>query len=427
MTLNNLFFALSFFFVTQMASANPTVWIELGPEGQPIARAIVSEAICPELRVDDKVALMAVRAPSHRDFDVTVCEAMIPRDAQSVSIAGQGLSMPKKEIERIVLFGDTGCILTPAGMQECLDLNKWPFKKIADQAAALAPDLVIHLGDYWYREMPCLFKKGCEGSPYGNNWDAWNADFFTPAEKLLKAAPWIFIRGNHENCYRGGFGWFRFLDPNPYTDTCQTHTALYRVPMGETTLFVMDSSEAQDAFAPSILVEAFKEDFKKIKDSGLSNVWLLTHKPLWDMDVHYGTQTLKIAAEGEWPSAIKWLFAGHVHNFEVLNVSQGPTQFIVGTGGGLLQSQKSKTLDPLIQGIEDRHFGFLLLTKKKGIWEGDFYDTEGVIRDHCSFKGNDSQFSCHAAAFEVLESVEQRETLQGATPPLPKGVYKRAH
>ena len=56
---------------------------------------------------------------------------------------------------------------------------------------------------------------GCAGSPFGDNWPTWQADFFAPAQPLLRAAPWVVVRGNHEDCSREGLGWFRFLDPRP--------------------------------------------------------------------------------------------------------------------------------------------------------------------------------------------------------------------
>jgi hypothetical protein len=46
----------------------------------------------------------------------------------------------------------------------------------------------------------------CGATPVGDNWDAWNADFFTPAAQLLTAAPWVFSRGNHEDCGRSWRG-----------------------------------------------------------------------------------------------------------------------------------------------------------------------------------------------------------------------------
>src|SRR4029077_15152285 len=39
-------------------------------------------------------------------------------------------------------------------------------------------------------------------------------DFFKPAEPLLLAAPWVMVRGNHENCFgKNGDGWFFLLQP----------------------------------------------------------------------------------------------------------------------------------------------------------------------------------------------------------------------
>ena len=42
------------------------------------------------------------------------------------------------------------------------------------------------------------------GSRTPDTWAAWQADFFEPAATLLQAAPWVFARGNHELCSRGG-------------------------------------------------------------------------------------------------------------------------------------------------------------------------------------------------------------------------------
>ena len=69
------------------------------------------------------------------------------------------------------------------------------------------PDLVVHVGDYHYRENACpAGDAGCSTSPWGYGWDAWDADFFTPAKRLLAVAPWIVVRGNHESCDRAGQG-----------------------------------------------------------------------------------------------------------------------------------------------------------------------------------------------------------------------------
>src|SRR5262249_2948694 len=117
------------------------------------------------------------------------------------------------------------------------------------------PDLVLHVGDYQYRENQCPADiAGCQNSPWGYGWDTWDADLFTPAAKLLAAAPWIMVRGNHEECARAGQGWDRFLDPHPYapTRTCDDPTNdnianyndPYAVPIGDDAqVIVFDSSK----------------------------------------------------------------------------------------------------------------------------------------------------------------------------------------
>ena len=110
-------------------------------------------------------------------------------------------------------MGDTGCRLeTGDPPQSCNDPQAWPFKQISDMASSFNPNLVIHVGDYLYRQDACpQGDNGCEGSPFGDNYATWDADFFAPANRLLRKAPWVFSRGNHEECGRAGKGWFCFL------------------------------------------------------------------------------------------------------------------------------------------------------------------------------------------------------------------------
>jgi hypothetical protein len=99
--------------------------------------------------------------------------------------------------------------------QACNDPEAWTFAEVARAAAAAHPDLVLHVGDYHYRENACPEgHAGCAGSPWAYGWDAWDADFFTPAAPLLAAAPWVMVRGNHEECARAGQGWWLLLDPH---------------------------------------------------------------------------------------------------------------------------------------------------------------------------------------------------------------------
>ena len=84
----------------------------------------------------------------------------------------------------IALFGDTGCRGEPK--QPCNNRD-WTFQSVAESAARAGPGLVVHLGDYLY-------------DTANDSWDDWDKYFFEPAKALLRTAPFIFVRGNHENC-----------------------------------------------------------------------------------------------------------------------------------------------------------------------------------------------------------------------------------
>ena len=150
-----------------------------------------------------------------------------------------------------MIFGDTGCRLKGDEIQDCDKPAEWPFAQVARLAAAHRPDLVIHVGDYYYRESPCpAGRTGCAGSPWGDNWNSWNADFFEPAAPLLKAAPWVMVRGNHEDCARGGPGWFMLLDAAAAPLACPAESAPMAIDAGGLTLYVLDSAGTDDAHAP---------------------------------------------------------------------------------------------------------------------------------------------------------------------------------
>ncbi|RAI28252.1 hypothetical protein CH338_29550, partial [Rhodoplanes elegans] len=195
-----------------------------GPSGA-IARAVLSGTdACPALVVDGSPQPMPVRArpdagPQAR-FPVLVCEAAVPPGATSLTIGDRALPPPPTSLRRLALIGDTGCRLKdkwvpnpadsdhdgPGKFQDCDDPADWPFAAIAARAAGeqpdvVVPDLVVHVGDYIYRESPCpADDKDCAGSPWGDSWATWKADVFAPAAPLLAAAPWIAMRGNHEIC-----------------------------------------------------------------------------------------------------------------------------------------------------------------------------------------------------------------------------------
>jgi hypothetical protein len=189
-------------------------------------------------------------------FDVLKCEARWPVGAQHARVAGHVVPAPRSAINRIVIIADTGCRMKASenAFQPCNDPVKWPVAQVASSAAALKPDLVIHIGDIPYRESPCPEgNAGCANAAWGYGFDAWQADFFKPAQPLLAAAPWVFVRGNHEACSRAGQGWFRFIDAQPWTlsrscndpahDNDADYSEPYAVPVDAQSQFIIyDSS-----------------------------------------------------------------------------------------------------------------------------------------------------------------------------------------
>jgi phosphodiesterase/alkaline phosphatase D-like protein len=81
---------------------------------------------------------------------------ILPSGITSAVVDGLPLPLPKTYPQRLVVVGDTGCRLKDEeAFQACHDAQAWPFESIARSAARWRPDLVIHLGDYLYRESPC--------------------------------------------------------------------------------------------------------------------------------------------------------------------------------------------------------------------------------------------------------------------------------
>ena len=235
--------------IATAAAAGPA-WVQLGPRGAEI-RAVADGGQCPGVEIDGKAQAMRLRASPSAAFPSAVCQLDAPSGARSARLAGQPLPLPKARPGRILIFGDTGCRIKGRTIQDCNNPRLWPFALIARKAAAWRPDLVIHVGDYYYRETPCPAGHAeCAGSPYGDNWATWRREFFDPAQPLLAVAPFVFARGNHEACGRGAVGWFRLLDAGPASKACPTASAPFRVDLGDLSLYVLDSADTVDSVAP---------------------------------------------------------------------------------------------------------------------------------------------------------------------------------
>jgi hypothetical protein len=385
----------------------PPAFVVLGPDHIATARAITTEPRCPAIELDGLLPLpMAVRAPpAEPDFPVLVCETPIPPGTARAVVAGQALALPLTDGQRILVLGDTGCRLKAGDpIQACDSPRAWPFAAVSTGAALSGPDLVIHVGDYLYREMPCPAENaGCAGSPFGDNWAAWEADFFGPAAPLLRAAPWVMTRGDHELCARAGSGFFRFLDPRPLTEPCRDMTEPYAVQAGELRLVVMDVSDAADADPTPDSVAAYAAQFATVRTLTSGRSWLVMHKPLWALrpaapgpadgqELTSLNPTLQAASNNTLPPGIELVLSGHIHLFEALDFAdERPPQLVLGTGGTLLDPEIIVSLEgtalagtTVANGLSVAHFGFTTLEWRTGILQATLHNRRGAARVVCS-------------------------------------------
>jgi len=450
------------------------------PTGEQLALARVlieqADAVCPSLEPaqgGDHRAMIPRHNPDPGNFAVTVCEARYPIDGSRLRVHGTSVELPPVPLRtsRVVVFGDTGC--KPRYQHGCDKAADWPFKQMADAAAKArpGPDLVLHMGDYNYRGTPGkvtikrrhhkavkgrVYDAGdnvgstsCipEGPYHGQNslgsktpdsWKAWKHDFFQPAAKLLRAAPWVVARGNHELCSRAGPGWFYFLDPG--SDLVQPGGQLacpaaenaeplifdqpYRVDAGGLSVLVLDSANACDQ--GDLHQQHFDAQFEQlqslVQEAPVGNaLWLQSHRPLWglrkpdantaaselDASGQYGVidRTLQSAlAAHPLPTQIHLVLSGHMHRFQALDFEPPgrlPSQLIIGNGGVELAHNYPKAPFSVdiggqrVVGFGLKAFGYMDITPGRGgDWSGRLLDRHGKLLACCDASDRSSTGAC---------------------------------
>ncbi len=362
----------------------------------PLVRVILAQpaAACPMIELSSGGAALAMtrrRNPNPAAFGVVVCEAVVLLEkGVTARVAGQSQALPvptagEGSLSQVVVVGDSGC---KGGDKQACEATggspaTWPFPQISSAAADTAPDLVIHVGDYNYSGTPsktgagqwsydgCIPEGGgplVRQSTY-DTWATWQADFFAPAQSLLAAAPWVFVRGNHELCSRAGQGWFYFLDAhspllNPYEaqpgcDGPTVLTAPYKLSFTNLDLVVLDTAnacggedpESAAGFAYEVSRYMGQLSFVNalIHESG-KPAWLVGHRPIWSLYQSSGSPpasentTLQAAlaatvAKGL-DEQVKMVLSGHMHQFFSLTFQQGerPPQLVIGNSGVALSS-----------------------------------------------------------------------------------------
>jgi predicted phosphodiesterase len=382
-------------------------WVQLTGDGAE-ARVLPTNGQCPTAQLDGASTPMQVRAAASADFPM-VCALPIPAATTHLVINGKPMALLHGEPRRIVALGDTGCRIKGAAVQACNDPVAWPFARVAAAAAAEKPDLVIHLGDYYYREKPCpLAKSVCAGSPSGDNWDTWQAELFSPASALLSAAPVVFVRGNHEDCQRGGQGWGRLLSANLWTGACRDQDEAFAVKLGALSLGVLDSSLADDRSPPQRQIDNMITQFDRLKAemTGREGV-MLSHRPIWAKVPlsgmgPFGTLEIginraqQLASSGRIPAETDFVLSGHVHHFAAYGFGPArPAQLVAGTGGDLpFDADRPKlvtssvTLDGLAASrVGFARYGYLLLERLgPDHWKVEPHDVDGKPILACELK-----------------------------------------
>jgi predicted phosphodiesterase len=413
-------------------------WVELiGPGRDASIRVIVSgDAGCPTLTADGEPLEMQIRAepgpvfpnsdvPGGEDFPVRVCEVAAPQGKDEVLLDGKALPLPHADIRRIVVFGDTGCRIKKKKVQKCDNPDKWPYAEVAEHAAHAHPDLVIHVGDYLYRES-CR-RSACEDMLIGYGWKVWEADFFKPSRPLFAAAPWIMVRGNHESCKRAAEGWFRFLYHVRPGGECPEMSPFFIADLGGLGFVVMDSAAVAGDDASSVqddaddddndddddetgsnpaadLIEKIRREYLAIDRSVPAPAWLLTHSPFNAVrhDKITGKDkvdnTVQQQAVGDVLSPdIAMVVSGHIHIFEALSFGrtdpQRRPQLVVGTGGDKLAKVPEKPTDvdgvPVTDALIVKTFAYIVWDRDGSNWKGKLFNKDGEQIAHCMLVSGD--------------------------------------
>jgi hypothetical protein len=330
--------------------------------------------------------------------------------------------------------------------QSCFDNDKWPFKRNALSAAGMVSgqSFILHLGDFHYREHACAESSTtCGGSPYGDNWETWEAEFFEPANPLLRMAPWVVMRGNHEDCARAGAGWLFFfaLPADRKKDTaCESSLEAYKLGIGQTTdgrtraLLVMDTSDEKNPYRIATNCQRYRKDLEKLdrqKADRPPEFWLALHQPLWGRNMNGeqegSRQELKDCEGKGMKSALPFIrekfekgerlarlvLSGDNHAFQFFWPTTEPTpiQMVAGNGGTKLDtlfpllevdakapSSKGRELDkepPKVKpiksfGVEGSNLtlmqhGFTVLRRDGPMWTATQFDSTGGKIVACRF------------------------------------------
>jgi hypothetical protein len=421
------------------------VWVQLLPTDnftmvRRLARAIITHGDhCPDILVGSQHWQMSERPPRVSGaFPILLCEREIDGTTEA-SIGQYQLPARVHEPDTFLVIGDTGCRVVHYEAQKCNDTDDsgWPFASVASNGAdhlkGNVDSIIIHVGDYHYREKGCPDTNvGCRGNPFGDNWATWNAEFFEPARPLLAAAPWVMMRGNHENCARAGAGYLFFFGfpEQKYDGACEDDIPPYSIAIGHTekqlrVLMVFDTANEKDTFDFEERCRDYANWVEKLNNENEA-VWLGIHQPLWLYETAKGGTAKTTPLPGSdcdnaksaldviraaliapgfdehHKHSVAAILSGDTHMFQFIQpeMSGVPVQIVAGNGGTKLddlhrsgepaRTDKIVSSDMESYGVKGKfvaiaRHGFVIIRRDESIWKAILYDSAGRETLVCGF------------------------------------------
>ena len=405
------------------SDAFPYVWVQYAKDGGRLVRVVLdANQSCPSIDNNNKSTPMDTRkAPWTKPdgtllFKQTVCSAIIDANSMAtVAIAGTSHNLPPipKTLEKVVVVGDTGCRMKSGWFQDCNNAqgfgptSGWPLptimKNIANQLndnATNQNSAILQMGDYHYREIKCGENWKCGGSPWsdggnqaknvpptGQFWESWRDDWLNPAKPALLSAPWVMLRGNHENCTRGWRGYQLFMSQEPVgaaNDQCPELEPSYKVELqtaktGQITLAVLDTANnGETMFNTSRCAPWMKEVQARVAEAAAdpASSWLTLHHPVFKWLTDNGPAAVTPASSAcsatspylqargyvrqviddqvqAGHAAPGMVFSGHSHMWQWNKPTEAamPYQMVVGHGGTKLDKPSFYELPANARGI----------------------------------------------------------------------------
>jgi len=222
------------------------------------------------------------------------------------------------------------------------------------------------------------------------------------------AAPWVMVRGNHEDCARAGEGWIRFLDRSPAGSICRDLTGIFVARLGDFGIVVVDGARADDPKGDmGALAGLLRDQLNEVAAKVPAESWLVSHRPLNSMrgafnrPVNEVDNTVQELAFGSiMPAGVRMTVAGHIHFFQAIDFGGlRPPQLVVGTGGDNLSIAPPLSIvgseingRKVVNSVTYSGFAYMVWDRTGNLWTGTLFDVDGKPLSHCRLL--DRSLSC---------------------------------